>query len=677
MQRFSLAAFALLAMLAAPLLTAEAADMIKPGLWENKVLKMVVDGKDMAAQMADMMAKRDQMMASLPPDQRAKVEAMIKSNGLALGNDGGFRICISPEMAKRNTPVIDKEARCQPAKVARSGNRTSFEVNCASNGVTTVGKGTATTSGDVITMEEDVTTTSTNANGTTRVTHMETEMHYLGSDCGDVKPPDAPAPRPERREGRRRFVTDLQAQAAPPASSGLHHSLKQRHMTMIALGGVIGAGLFVGSGVVIKAAGPAAVFSFVITGLLVVLVMQMLGEMAVALPAVGSFYEYARLAWSDRPALGELAGFLTGWMYWYFWVIVVALEAVAGAGLVRFWLPGEPAWLVSLVLLLLLTMTNLVSVRSFGEFEFWFASIKVAAIVVFLAVAAMYVTGAWPGVPVHIANLTAHGGFAPHRILPVLTGAVAATGFYFGAEIVAVAAAEAAEPAKAVAKATNSVITRVLFFYVGSILLVVCLVPWDSAAIATPYVSALSAMGIPAAAHIMNAVVLTAVLSALNSGLYASSRMLFALPRRGDAPTSLARLNRNGVPARAILLGTLFGYAAVIMSYVSPDTVFAFLVNSYGTVAIFVYVLIAISQLRLRARLEKEAAARLRMRMWGYPYLTYLAIAGMLGIVLAMAFIPEQRTPLIFGAISLGLLLAGFCVRLRFGSKPGIAALDA
>jgi hypothetical protein len=196
MQRFSLAAFALLAMLAAPLLTAEAADMIKPGLWENKVLKMVVDGKDMAAQMADMMAKRDQMMASLPPDQRAKVEAMIKSNGLALGNDGGFRICISPEMAKRNTPVIDKEGRCQPAKVARSGNRTSFEVNCASNGVTTVGKGTATTSGDVITMEEDVTTTSTNANGTTRVMHMETEMHYLGSDCGDVKPPDAPAPRP-------------------------------------------------------------------------------------------------------------------------------------------------------------------------------------------------------------------------------------------------------------------------------------------------------------------------------------------------------------------------------------------------------------------------------------------------------------------------------------------------
>src|SRR5271165_6112002 len=386
------------------------------------------------------------------------------------------------------------------------------------------------------------------------------------------------------------MATRLNQDNSSTAPSGLRHSLKQRHMTMIAFGGVIGAGLFVGSGVVIKAAGPAAVFSFVITGLLVVLVMRMLGEMAAALPAVGSFYEYARLAWSDRPGTSALAGFLTGWMYWYFWVIVVAMEAVAGAGLIRFWLPDEPAWLISLATMLVLTLTNLISVRSYGEFEFWFASIKVAAIVVFLLLAGAYVVGLWPGAAPSLANLTVHGGFAPNGILPVLTGAVAATGFYFGAEIVTIAAAEAAEPAKAVAKATNSVITRVLLFYVGSILLVVCLVPWNSPAITTPYVSALGAMRIGAAAQIMNAVVLTAVLSALNSGLYASSRMLFALTGRGDAPQGLARLSRSGVPYRAILLGTLFGYAAVIMSFVSPDTVFAFLVNSYGTVAIFVYV---------------------------------------------------------------------------------------
>lgn len=453
----------------------------------------------------------------------------------------------------------------------------------------------------------------------------------------------------------------------PQPSSGLSHGLKQRHMTMIALGGVIGAGLFVGSGVVIKSAGPAAVLSFLITGLLVVLVMRMLGELACAMPGGGSFYEYAREAWSDRPAVGNLASFLTGWMYWYFWVIVVALEAVAGADLVRYWLPDVPNWIISLVLLIMLTLTNLISVKSFGEFEFWFASIKVAAIMVFLFVAGVYVLGLAPGAHgMNVANLTANGGFMPNGIVPVLTGAVAATGFYFGAEIVTIAAAETAEPQKAVARATNSVITRVLVFYVGSVLLVVCLVPWNATSIATPYVSALNVIGIPAAAQIMNAIVLTAVLSALNSGLYASSRMLFALTKRGDAPRALARVSRNGVPTRAILVATLFGYGAVIMSYVSPDKVFAFLVNSYGTVAIFVYILIAVSQLRLRARLEREAPHLLKVRMWCYPYLTWFAIFGMLAIVVAMAFIPDQRTPLALGVASLGLLISAYIVRHLF-----------
>ena len=470
-----------------------------------------------------------------------------------------------------------------------------------------------------------------------------------------------------------RFATDEDQSGSVPEHTGLQHSLKQRHMTMIALGGVIGAGLFVGSGVLVQSAGPAAIISFLITGVLVVLVMRMLGEMAVAMPAVGSFYEYARLAWGENKAVGELAGFLTGWMYWYFWVIVVALEAVAGATLIQFWLPDVPAWTISLVLIVLLTATNLFSVKSFGEFEFWFASIKVAAIVVFLFLGGLFVLGMWPGETPGLSNLVAHGGFAPNGIAPILTGAVAATGFYFGAEIVTIAAAECAEPKKAVARATNSVITRVLVFYVGSVLLVVAIVPWSSPGMATPYVSALEAIGVPGVAQIMNAVVLTAVLSALNSGVYASSRMLFALTKRGDAPKGLAKLSRSGVPVRAILFGTLFGYASVVMSYVSPDTVFAFLVNSYGTVAIFVYVLIAISQLRLRARLEREAPERLVVRMWAYPYLTYVAIFGMVGIVVAMAFIPEQRTPLALGVVSLAVLLVAYLARLLWGKRSEIA----
>ncbi|HEV3239347.1 MAG TPA: amino acid permease [Casimicrobiaceae bacterium] len=443
-----------------------------------------------------------------------------------------------------------------------------------------------------------------------------------------------------------------------PASSGLRRSLRRRHMQMIALGGVIGAGLFVGSGVVIGAAGPAAVISFALTGTLVVLVMRMLGEMAIAYPAVGGFYEYNRLA------LGELAGFLTGWMYWYFWVIVVALEAVAGAKILGTWWPMIAPWQFTLALMAVFTIVNLLSVRSYGEAEFWFASIKVAAIVAFLCAGALFALGAWPGALGGVSHLTAHGGFMPNGIVPVLTGAVAATGFYFGAEIVTIAAAESAEPEKAVAETTQSVIWRVLVFYIGSIFLVVAIVPWnDPTRMARPYVSVMEVLQIPAAATVMSLVILTAVLSALNSGLFASSRMLMALARRGDAPALVATLDARGVPVAAILASTAFGYVTVAMSYLSPDRIFAFLVNSYGTVAIFVYVLIAVAELRLRRRLENEMPERLRMRMWGYPWLTRLVIVAMLAIVAAMSVIPEQRAALAFGLVSVVVLLSVYALR--------------
>lgn len=449
--------------------------------------------------------------------------------------------------------------------------------------------------------------------------------------------------------------------ATPAGAPALQRALKSRHVQMIAIGGVIGAGLFVGSRVVIQAAGPAAIVSFAITGALVVLVMRMLGEMAVAHPALGGFYEYVGLA------LGERAGFLTGWMYWYFWVIVVALEAVAGADLLRDWLPVLPVWSMTLALTVLFMGLNLLSVRSWGEAEFWFASIKVAAIVVFLAAGSAWILGLWPGADGGLENLTAHGGFMPHGLGPVLTGAVAATGFYFGAELVCLAAAESVEPEHAVARSMQTVISRVLVFYVGSIFVVVTVLPWNDPSIARPYASVLARLGVPAAAQGMNAVILVAVLSALNSGLFASSRMLRSLALRGDAPSIFASLDARGVPVFAILAGTAFAYVAVVMSYVSPDRVFKFLVDSYGTVAIFVYVLIACAQLRLRRRLEREAPERLRLRMWAFPGLTLAAIAGMLAIVTAMAFIPEQQAPLVFGLVSVLVLLVAYEIRRRRG----------
>src|SRR3984957_5218031 len=230
------------------------------------------------------------------------------------------------------------------------------------------------------------------------------------SACRDSAAPAAPA-----APGHAVFPARTTA-GPPPVNAAptpvLQKTLKRRHMEMIALGGVIGAGLFVGSGVVIQSAGPAAVVSFALTGLLVVLVMRMLGEMASAYPAVGGFYEYNRLA------LGDFAGFMTGWMYWYFWIIVVALEAVAGARLLNFWFPGAPPWMFTLGLMLGFTLVNLLSVRSWGEAEYWFASIKVADIVVFLAIGAACILGLWPNVAGGLAHLTAHGGFAPHGVAP-------------------------------------------------------------------------------------------------------------------------------------------------------------------------------------------------------------------------------------------------------------------
>jgi GABA permease len=279
----------------------------------------------------------------------------------------------------------------------------------------------------------------------------------------------------------------------------------------------------------------------------------------------------------------------------------------------------------------------------------------------------VFALGAWPGAHGGIAALTANGGFMPNGIVPVLTGAVAATGFYFGAEIVTIAAAESAEPERAVAETTQSVIWRVLVFYIGSIFLVVAIVPWnDAVRMAHPYVSVMEELRVPAAATLMSIVVLTAVLSALNSGLFASSRMLMALARRADAPGAFSRLDRRGVPVAAILASTAFGYVTVVMSYLSPDRIFAFLVNSYGTVAIFVYILIAVAELKLRRRLEREAPARLLVRMWGYPWLTQLTIAAMLAIVAAMAVIPEQRVALLFGLVSVAVLLIAYALRLRF-----------
>ncbi|MHA7098529.1 amino acid permease [Priestia aryabhattai] len=424
-------------------------------------------------------------------------------------------------------------------------------------------------------------------------------------------------------------------------SHQLQKHLKNRHMTMIALGGMVGAGLFVGSGVVINSTGPAAIFTYALAGLLVILVVRMMAEMTTVYPEAGSFSEHVRIA------LGNWGGFSVGWLYWYYWVAVVAIEAIAGASLIQYWLPHAPLWILSLSLMIVLTLTNLFSVKSFGEFEYWFSSIKIAAIIGFLIIGFFYIFGLWPETNLNFNNLTEYGGFTPHGIKAIFQGIVIVMFSFVGSEVVTIAAAESAEPKEAVAKATRSVIWRIFLFFIGSIFVVVCIMPWnDTNVLGSPYVSVLEKLNIPGAAQVMNFVVLVAVLSCLNSGLYSASRMLYGLAQKGDAPKSLLVLNHKGVPVRAILYGTLIGYASVILAYFYPDIVYQFLVNSTGAVALFVYLLVSIAQLKMRARLEKESPHLLQLRMWAYPYLTYLTIMSIIAIFVLIGMNPSMRSQL-------------------------------
>jgi GABA permease len=446
----------------------------------------------------------------------------------------------------------------------------------------------------------------------------------------------------------------------------LQQGLKRRHMTMISIGGIIGAGLFVGTGPILNQAGPATVLTYLLTGTILILIMRMLGEMAVAQPSVGSFSDYSRMA------LGNWAGFSIGWLYWYFWAIVVGFESTVAAGIIGQYVPSLPPWLIALALILLLTATNLYSVGSYGEFEFWFASIKVAAIILFIVLAILFLIGLFPTNSPGFSNLYAKGGFFPHGGLAMFSGIVTVIFAFVGAEIVTIAAAESNEPEEGVARATNAVIYRVLLFYVVSVFFVVCVLPWNTpfsseAVLKSPFTLALERMGIPGSGTLMNLVVLTAVLSVLNSSLYTTSRMLFALTRHNDAPGFFTNTTSRGVPIWAILAGTSVGYVSVVIYYFAPASVFTWLINASGAVAIFVYLLIAVSELVMRRRIERENPERLRIKMWFYPWLTYLSIGTMVAVLVAMYFISSQRPLLIASLISLGVILLAYVVRRQFG----------
>lgn len=420
----------------------------------------------------------------------------------------------------------------------------------------------------------------------------------------------------------------------------LKHSLKTRHVTMISIGGVIGAGLFVGSGTMISSSGPGALISYIIAGLLIVLIMRMLGEMAAVNPDSGSFSTYA------HQAIGPWAGFTIGWLYWFNWVIIVTFETTLLGQMLHNWLPSIPIWVGSAAFPILMAITNMFSVKVYGEFEYWLAFIKVAAIVIFLGLGAAIIMGIVPGVRAQgLSDLMAGGNFFPHGFSPVLLGVIFITFSLSGSEVAAIAAGESTDPQKNIIRAINAVVWRLLLFFVGSITVLIMVIPQGAnKLLETPFASVFNLAGLPAAGQIMNVIIFISLLSVLNSGLYTSSRMLYSLSIKGDAPKFLSNVTKRGIPVWALVAGVIFTYVFTLFKFLSPNTLFVFLADSSGGVTIIMYVFIAVSHILIRKKREKENPGILKVKMWLFPYLTYATIFVLFIIYVAQAFIGSMQS---------------------------------
>jgi GABA permease len=465
-------------------------------------------------------------------------------------------------------------------------------------------------------------------------------------------------------------MTQSNSSTQPAPKNELSRSLQGRHLTMISIGGIIGAGLFVSSSTSIIAGGPASFISYTICGLLILLIMRMLGEMTTALPHVRSFTEFA------RAGLGDGAGFVVGWLYWYFWVLVVPVEAIAGAKILQSWVPFSPLQ-IGVGLMSVMTCVNLMSARSYAEFEFWFASIKVAAILVFIAIAASYAFGWTSPHGSTFGNLVDHGGFTPNGWVAVLAAVPTVFFAMTGAEITTIAAAESAQPGRAIAKMSTQVIWRILIFYVFSLFFIVSVTPWNTVVSGeSPFTLALNTMHVPWAGTIMSVIILTAVLSCLNSAFYVSSRVLFILADRGDAPQALVKLNARKVPVASVLIGAVAGFLGIIAATEARQVVFDFLVSSSGALIVFVYMTICFAQINLRRRREREGLPPPAVTMWLFPYLSYAAIAGMAAVLVAMAFTPHLQRDFYVSCLTLAVAVGAYLIvhRLR---QPRVAPSTA
>ena len=430
----------------------------------------------------------------------------------------------------------------------------------------------------------------------------------------------------------------------------LNRGLKNRHLQMIALGTAVGTGLFYGSTSTIAMAGPAVSLSYLIGGIVIFLIVRMLGEMSVEEPVSGSFSYYANKYW------GKFPGFLAGWNYWFLYIIVSMAELTAVGIYLQYWLPDLPQWVGALICLVIITAINLITVSAYGEIEFWMALIKISAII-FMIILGSYLilTDARP-FPENFSNLWVHGGFFPNGVSGMVLAMVPVLFSFGGIELIGITAGETENPDKTIPRAINQVIYRILIFYVGTMVVLMTLWPWNEVGTqASPFVQIFENVGVMTAANILNFVVLTAAVSVYNSAIYSNSRMLFSLAENSAAPKFLTKLSARKVPVNGILISSGITLLAVALNYAFPGQIFMYLLSIVTGAIVISWALIVMTHLKFRAHCEAVGIVP-KFKAFFYPLANYLCLAFLIGVIVLMTTMEEMRLAVMIMPIWLGAI---------------------
>jgi amino acid transporter, AAT family len=445
----------------------------------------------------------------------------------------------------------------------------------------------------------------------------------------------------------------------------LARNLRNRHIQLIALGGTIGVGLFLGSAKAIHNAGPGLLLAYALGGLAIFFIMRALGELLTYRPVAGSFATYA------EEFCGPFAGFVTGWSYWFMWVLTAMAELTAIGIYVRYWLPGMPQWLPPLVALAVLYGINLLAVRVFGELEFWFALIKVATIVglILAGLGVIFFHFGSLGATASFSNLWSHGGFLPFGLLGVMLTMQIVMFAYSGVELVGVTAGEAQDPAVALPRATNGIILRILIFYVGALIVIMAVVPWDELSPSvSPFVFVFAKLGVPGAASLITAVVITAAASSCNSGLFSTGRMLWSLAQRGQAPRAFASLNASQVPAPGIHASAAVMLIGVVLNYLVPKEAFTWVTSIALVGTLWTWGIILVAHRNYRRAVAAGRVAAAPFRMPGAPFANWAVLAFLIVVSALLALDDDTRVALYVAPVWFALLWVGYRLRGESGA---------